>query len=61
MANLSNILVIGTDKRVIFEVIFMREWQSALVFQLRNKGAKEVLHEAITKFYLTIFKFEVKL
>ena len=48
-------------RNVIFEVIFMRDWQSALIFQLKYKGAKEVLHEAITKFYLMIFKFEVKL
>ena len=48
-------------RNVIFEVIFMRDWESALIFQLKNKGAKEVLHEAITKFYLMIFKCEVKL
>ena len=48
-------------RNVIFEVIFMRDWQSALIFQLKNKGAKEVLDEPITKFYLMIFKFKVKL
>ena len=39
----------------------MRNWQGDVMFQLRNKGAKEVLNEPISKFYFMNSKFEVKL
>ena len=66
MPNLSNILVTGikqysNSRNVIFQVIFIRNWQGAVTFQLRNKGPKELLHELSSKLYFMNSKFEVKL
>ena len=66
MPNLSNILLTGikeynNSRNVIFQVIFMRNWQGAVTFQLRKKGPKELLHELSSKFHFMNSKFEVKL
>ena len=66
MPNLSNILVTGikeysNSRNVIFQVIFIRNWQGAVTFQLRKKGPKELLDELISKFFLMNFKIKVKL
>ena len=66
MPNLSNILVTGikeysNSRNVIFQVIFIRNWQGAVTFQLRNKEPKELLHELSSKLYFMNSKFEVKL
>ena len=46
---------------MIFQVIFIRNWQDAVIFQLRSKGGKEVRYGLISQFYLMSFEFEVKL
>ena len=51
----------SNSRNVIFQVIFMGNWKSAVILQLRNKRPKELLHERISQFYFMNSKFEVKM
>ena len=46
---------------VIFQVIFIKNWQGLVTSQLRNKGGKGIVDEPISKFYLMNVKSEAKL
>ena len=50
----------NNSRNVTFQVIFISNWQGAVIFQLRNKRPKELLHEPIYKIYLINLNFEVK-
>ena len=58
---LEQIIEYNNCRNLIFQGIFIKSWQGAVISQLRNKWPKQVLHEPILKLQLMNLKFEMKL